>query len=107
MNSKPLFPPVLKAFFHKAAVRLTGVAVISAGIAVAAALATYRAADPSFNTATGEAPHNALGYFGSYLSDTLWQYFGFGALLFPIALVAWGMIVVGLKWRKLDRKSTV
>lgn len=102
MNSKPLFPPVLKAFFHKAAVRLTGVAVISAGIAVAAALATYRAADPSFNTATGEAPHNALGYFGSYLSDTLWQYFGFGALLFPIALVAWGMIVVGLKWRKLQ-----
>lgn len=107
MNGKTLFPPVLKAFFHKISVRLTGVAVILAGVAVAAALATYRISDPSFNTATGEAPHNALGYFGSYLSDTLWQYFGFGALLFPVALVAWGIIVLRLKWRRLQMLRVV
>ncbi len=102
MSRKTLFPPVFKAFFHKAAIRFAGLAVIAAGIAVAVALATYRIADPSFNTATGEAPVNALGYFGSYLSDTLWQYFGFGALLFPAALAAWGIIVVRLKWHKLQ-----
>ena len=89
MNSKPLLPPAVKAFFHQTAIRCAGIAVIAAGVAVAAALATYRISDPSFNTATGNSPHNVLGYFGSYLSDTLWQYFGFGALLFPIALVAW------------------
>lgn len=102
MSRKTLFPPVFKAFFHKAAIRFAGLAVIAAGIAVAVALATYRIADPSFNTATGETPVNALGYFGSYLSDTLWQYFGFGALLFPAALAAWGIIVVRLKWHKLQ-----
>lgn len=101
-SDKTLFPPVFKAFFRKAAVRCAGIAVVFAGIAVAAALATYRISDPSFNTATGEAPRNVLGYFGSYLADTLWQYFGFGALLFPTALVAWGIIVVRLKWRKLQ-----
>ncbi len=101
-SDKTLFPPVFKAFFRKAAVRCAGIAVVFAGIAVAAALATYRISDPSFNTATGEAPRNALGYFGSYLADTLWQYFGFGALLFPTALVAWGIIVIRLKWRKLQ-----
>lgn len=102
MNSKPLLPPVVKAFFHQTAVRCAGIAVVLAGVAVAAALATYRISDPSFNTATGETPHNALGYFGSYLSDTLWQYFGFGALLFPIALIAWGIIVLRLKWHKFQ-----
>lgn len=93
-------PDSLKSFLRKAAVRLSGLAVIAAGIALAAALATYRSTDPSFNTATGEAAQNALGGAGAICADLLWQYFGLGAILFPLAVTAWGVLIFRLKWHK-------
>ena len=93
-------PDSLKSFLRKAAVRLSGLAVIAAGIALAAALATYRSTDPSFNTATGEAAQNALGGAGAICADLLWQYFGLGAILFPLAVTAWGILIFRLKWHK-------
>ena len=93
-------PDSLKLFLRKAAVRLSGLAVIAAGIALAAALATYRSTDPSFNTATGEAAQNALGGAGAICADLLWQYFGLGAILFPLAVTAWGVLIFRLKWHK-------
>ncbi len=93
-------PDSLKLFLRKAAVRLSGLAVIAAGIALAAALATYRSTDPSFNTATGEAAQNALGGAGAICADLLWQYFGLGAILFPLAVTAWGILIFRLKWHK-------
>lgn len=93
-------PDSLKSFLRKAAVRLSGLAVIAAGVALAAALATYRSTDPSFNTATGEAAQNALGGAGAICADLLWQYFGLGAILFPLAVTAWGVLIFRLKWHK-------
>ena len=93
-------PDSLKLFLRKAAVRLSGLAVIAAGVALAAALATYRSTDPSFNTATGEAAQNALGGAGAICADLLWQYFGLGAILFPLAVTAWGVLIFRLKWHK-------
>jgi len=55
-------------------------------------LATYRASDPSLNTATGlAAPHNWIGLFGAYLSDLLLQSLGLTAFLLPLWLggVGW------------------
>ena len=95
-------PDNLKVFFRRLFIRLTGLAVIAAGFAAAAALATYNGADPSFNTATGNVPQNVLGHFGACLSDLLWQYFGLGAVLFPAALAAWGILVFRLKWHRFQ-----
>lgn len=93
-------PDSLKLFLHKAAVRVSGLVVIAAGCALAAALATYRSTDPSFNTATGDAAQNALGGAGAVCADLLWQYFGLGAILFPLAVTAWGVLIFRLKWHK-------
>ncbi len=99
-DNRTFLPDSLKAFLRKAAVRLSGLAVIAAGCALAAALATYRSTDPSFNTATGEAAQNALGGAGAICADLLWQYFGLGAILFPLAVTAWGVLIFRLKWHK-------
>lgn len=95
-------PESLRLSFHRAIVRGTGLLIIGLGVALAAALATYDSADPSFNTTTGEAAGNALGGFGAGCADLLWQYFGLGALLFPVSLVAWGVLTVCLKWHKFQ-----
>jgi S-DNA-T family DNA segregation ATPase FtsK/SpoIIIE len=50
-------------------------------------LATWRASDPSLNTATASAlPHNWTGLFGAYLGDLLLQSLGMTAFLLPIWL---------------------
>lgn len=102
MNSeKRTFLPVgLKILFRNLTVRCVGTAVVLSGILVAAALSTYNPADPSFNTATGETATNIVGAAGALWADMLWQYFGLGAILFPVALAAWGVIVIRLKWHK-------
>ncbi len=51
------------------------------------ALASYRTADPSFNTAAGGAqPHNLGGMVGAYAADLLIQSLGYAAWLLPLAL---------------------
>ena len=95
-------PDTLKVFFHKLAIRCCGLALIAAGVALAAALATYDSTDPSLNTASGNPAQNALGGAGAVCADLLWQYFGLGAVLFPLALTAWGLLVARLKWHKFQ-----
>lgn len=95
-------PPDLKAFFRRSAIRFAGLLLVGAAAAVAAALLSYDPSDPSFNTATGGVPKNALGHFGACLSDVLWQYFGYAAVFFPAALTAWGILVMRLKWHRFQ-----
>lgn len=52
-------------------------------------LVTYNPDDPSFNTVTEKDPSNILGYFGSYLADSLYQGFGIASFLIPISLFLW------------------
>jgi S-DNA-T family DNA segregation ATPase FtsK/SpoIIIE len=51
-------------------------------------LATYHAADPSLDTASGfagpQAVHNWIGVFGAWLSDLMLQWIGVTAFLLPI-----------------------
>ena len=86
-------PAALKIFFRRLTIRCTGLVFIAFGGLLTAALATYNPADPSFNTATGQTATNLLGYAGAACSDLLWQYFGLGAALFPLACAAWGILI--------------
>jgi S-DNA-T family DNA segregation ATPase FtsK/SpoIIIE len=63
---------------------IAGVGFIILTFAAIICLVSYDPADPSFNVAAaGGHVRNYLGVFGSYLSDTLVSWFGFGAWLFP------------------------
>ena len=72
----------------------TGFVLLSCGLLVWLSLISYQASDPSWNTASGSArPLNLIGYPGAYLSDILYQLFGLGAFLFPVAA-----LILGWKW---------
>ena len=69
-----------------------GMVLVLVSLLVFLALASYRASDPSLNTATDlAAPRNWTGFFGAYLSDLLLQTLGLTAFLLPIWLggVGW------------------
>ena len=95
-------PPALKTFFRRLLIRLSGLFLIVCSGFLAAALFSYNPADPSFNTASGEAATNLLGTIGATWADLLWQYFGLGAVLFPASFLAWGILIVRLKWHKFQ-----
>ena len=76
---------------HPFAARARGGLVALSGAALAAALVTWKVADPSLNASAGTIPGNVLGGPGAVLSDILFQ-----ALGLPAALVALLMVVLGL-----------
>ena len=64
-----------------------GIAWCALGVFLAMALASYHPADPSFNSASIGGGHKVLnlcGYFGSFLSDFLYQALGLSAWLFVL-----------------------
>jgi len=67
-----------------------GLVLLLVSLLLLLALATWRASDPSLNTATDPAPpypvHNWVGLFGSYLSDLMLQVLGLTAFLLPLWL---------------------
>lgn len=94
-----------------------GAGVIALGLLIFVALFSYDAADPSWNTATvGEGAatlHNLCGIYGATSADVIWQYFGFGGLLFPAVIVAWGWRIAShqelemLGWRSVSTFGAV
>ena len=81
-----------------------GLGLIALGLAAMAALITYDARDPSFNTAAMSGPvANALGRAGGYGADALLQTLGLAAWLPAIALIVWGarLVVAGAKPERL------
>jgi S-DNA-T family DNA segregation ATPase FtsK/SpoIIIE len=75
-----------------------GMLLLLVSLLVFLALATWRASDPSLNTAADPAfPHaarNWIGIFGAWMSDLLLQSFGLTAFLFPVCLggIGWTWI---------------
>lgn len=67
-----------------------GILLCVLACALLVALVTYNPKDPSFNTATGQAPTNLLGMVGAVLSDTLLQGIGIAAVMPALVLMAWG-----------------
>ena len=69
--------------------RAAGVVLVGLAVALALALATHNAVDPSLSTAAGGPPTNWVGSFGAYASDLLLLLFGpASALLLPIMALA-------------------
>ena len=59
---------------------IAGLFWLAAALFLALAMSSYNPMDPSFNSIGSTAPvQNKCGYLGSFLSDLLYQLFGFGA----------------------------
>jgi DNA segregation ATPase FtsK/SpoIIIE, S-DNA-T family len=70
--------------------RGAGLLVLLAAAAVLVAFISYNPADASPDNATGREVSNLLGPMGATAADILLQFFGFAALAFLAAPIAWG-----------------
>ena len=77
----------IKKFFAASKVRSVILLLLAALCAVS--LASYNPGDPSFNVTTDHAPRNILLYFGSYISDFLYQLVGLSAFIISVCCIAW------------------
>ena len=91
----------LTAFARRQVERLGGVVMIAASVAGVASLATWNVSDPSFSHATDNPVTNALGFPGAAYSDIAMQFFGLGALMTLLPLLAWGCFLAAA--RGIDR----
>ena len=76
---------------HPASARFRGGVITVLGLASIAALASYHAEDPSWNTATAERARNLLGDFGAKLADLDLQSFGLAAWILAALMVISGL----------------
>ena len=76
---------------------LVGFIGLSLAILLALSLLSYSPHDPSFNVSTpspSSAPvRNWIGPFGAHTADLVFQFCGFAAFLFPVA-----MFLIAMKW---------
>jgi S-DNA-T family DNA segregation ATPase FtsK/SpoIIIE len=73
------------------ALRLRGAVCSVAGAVVVASLATYNAADPSWDVAAPNAAHNAMGGLGADIADAALQSLGLSAWIGALLMVAAGV----------------
>lgn len=81
---------IRKWFFHN---KTQGSLLASLGVGILLALFSYHHDDPSFNVAIHKTPSNLLQYFGSYLSDLLYQFLGLASFLLPAAMIVYGVVL--------------
>ncbi|MBI2234107.1 MAG: DNA translocase FtsK 4TM domain-containing protein [Micavibrio aeruginosavorus] len=93
-----LVPESLQAFVANRLVDGFGLALMLGGIAILVSLASYNAADPSWNTAStgAERVRNLMGTPGAHIGDLLLQTIGLAGALFGLITGFWG-------WRILRR----
>jgi S-DNA-T family DNA segregation ATPase FtsK/SpoIIIE len=72
-----------------------GLLAVGAGSFLILCLYSFHPQDPSFNLyqPVPAKIHNLGGLIGAYLSDILWQVFGFSSFLLPIALLVRGISI--------------
>ncbi|HLI10232.1 MAG TPA: DNA translocase FtsK 4TM domain-containing protein [Alphaproteobacteria bacterium] len=85
-----LLPPEVAQFLRRRLAELGGGALLLCGLAVLLALASYSAADPSFNHAVDRPARNLIGLPGAYGADLLLQTLGLAGALIGIAAIGWG-----------------
>ncbi len=72
--------------------RIRGGAMALVGLLLAAVLITYRAGDPSIDTAASGAPGNILGLVGADVADVAFQSIGLSAWLIAALLTSSGLV---------------
>jgi len=87
----------LRRFVRRNLAALCGFGLIAGSAALAAALATWAANDPSLSHATGLPPRNMLGHPGAVAADLAMQFLGLAAiaLLIPVAVWGWQLVFAG------------
>ena len=93
----------LRAWRSVVALRMRGALGAVAGAVMIASFATYRAADPSLNVASGDAPRNAMGGFGAVVADVGLQSFGLSAWIGALMLIIWGFNRAGAPDPRLNK----
>jgi S-DNA-T family DNA segregation ATPase FtsK/SpoIIIE len=99
-KSQALLPKSLYEGLARLARMCVGGLIMAAAFALALALLSYAPQDPSFNTASTNAPdeiHNLCGSWGAIAADILWQMFGMGSLILPFVIAAWGWRIASEK----------
>jgi len=79
---------------RRRAAELIGLALLALAAALAAALASYDPADPSFFNATSDAPRNWLGLTGATLADPLARTLGLAAWTPALVLGVWAFRLI-------------
>lgn len=71
-----------------------GVFIILVAVLLLLCLISYNHLDPSFNVLSPAPPSNRIGKVGAYVSDVLFQVFGYSAflLLVPLFISSWKLI---------------
>lgn len=90
-EEKRIISPAFSQFIQHRVMEILGVCLLLLAIMLAVALLTYNALDPSANFSANIKPKNWLGSFGAYVADGLWQWFGYSAYVFVIALFTYGL----------------
>ena len=81
--------PQLRAAFGRRLAELAGILLASAGLALAIALCSYDARDPSLDTASAHPIGNLAGSAGAAVADLLIQSVGIVAILPALTMLAW------------------
>ncbi len=77
-----------------------GIVLLATSVLLLLSLVSYDRFDASMNVSTSVSTYaNQVGRFGAWLSDALFQVFGFPALLLPLAMLRLG-------YRKIRRRQT-
>ena len=93
----------LRAWRCVVALRMRGALGVVVGAVLIASFATYRAADPSLNVASADAPRNAMGGFGAIMADVGLQSFGLSAWVGALMLIIWGFNRAGAADPRLNK----
>jgi S-DNA-T family DNA segregation ATPase FtsK/SpoIIIE len=88
-EARRLASPALRSLAQRRLAEFGAMVLAAAAVGLLLALATYRAADPSPDTATAGAIANLAGRVGATVADVLLQGFGLAGVLPGLALLAW------------------
>ncbi|MBI1206656.1 MAG: cell division protein FtsK [Azospirillum sp.] len=95
-----LLPEAVAELLRRRVTELAGLALVLVGCLLGAVLASYREADPSWNTAAGttgpagiDEVNNLLGVAGAHAADLLMQSLGLASWLLVAIMVGWGLRV--------------
>lgn len=94
-----VLPDHIGSALRRRLTELSGLCLIALTAAVVASLATWSAADPSYNNAIEGAAKNLLGRPGAVVADFLMQSFGIASMAVLLPLAIWG-------WQILTHRRT-